>query len=72
MMFLSKEATEKDESLKMQTMLSLRDDKGDSSSAKKMWRSKGFSGDRTTDLTIIKANFLENTLVYVNNGSIFE
>ena len=70
-MFLSKEATKKDESLKMQTMLSLRDDKGDSSSAKKMWKSDGFFGDQKTDLTIIKANFPENTLVYVNNGSIF-
>ena len=71
MMFLSKEATKKDESLKMQTMLSLKDDKGDSSSTEKMWKSNGFFGDQKTNLTIIKANFPENTLVYVNNGSIF-
>ena len=71
MMFLSKETTKKNESLKMQTMLSLRDDQGNSSSAKKMWKSNGFSGDHKTDLTTIKANFPENTLVYVNNGSIF-
>ena len=70
-MFLSKEATKKDESLKMQTMLSLKDDKGDSSSTEKMWKSNGFFGDQKTNLTIIKANFPENTLVYVNNGSIF-
>ena len=70
-MFLSKEATKKNESLKMQTMLSLKDDKGDSSSTEKMWKSNGFFGDQKTNLTIIKANFPENTLVYVNNGSIF-
>ena len=70
-MFLSKEATKKDESLKMQTMLSLKDDKGDSSSTEKMWKSNGFFGDQKTNLTIIKANFPENPLVYVNNGSIF-
>ena len=70
-MFLSKEATKKDESLKMQTMVSLKDDKGDSSSTKKIWKPNGFFGDQKTDLAIIKANFLENTLVYINNGSIF-
>ena len=70
-MFLSKEATKKDESLKMQTMLSLKDDKGDSSSTEKMWKSNGFFGGQKTNLTISKANFSENTLVYVNNGSIF-
>ena len=36
-----------------------------------MWKSNGFFGDQKTNLTIIKANFPENTLVYVNNGSIF-
>ena len=70
-MFLSKEATKKDESLRMQTMLSLKDDKGDSSSTEKMWKSNGFFGGQKTNLTISKANFSENTLVYVNNGSIF-
>ena len=70
-MFLSKEATKKNESLKMQTMLSLKDDKGDSSSTEKMWKSNGFFGGQKTNLTISKANFPENTLVYVNNGSIF-
>ena len=70
-MFLSKEATKKDESLRMQTMLSLKDDKGDSSSTEKIWKSNGFFGDQKTNLTIIKANFPENTLDYVNNGSIF-
>ena len=70
-MFLSKEATKKDESLRMQTMLSLKDDKCDSSSTEKIWKSNGFFGNQKTNLTIIKANFPENTLDYVNNGSIF-
>ena len=69
-MFLLKEATNKDESLKMQMLLSLKDDKADSSSNEKIWKSNGFFGNQRIDLTIIKANFTENTLVYVNNGSI--
>ena len=31
---------------------------------------KVFFKDQRTDLTIVKANFPENTLVYVNQGSI--
>ena len=69
-MFLLKEAINKDESLKMQMLLSLKDDKADSSSTEKIWKSNGFFGNQRIDLTIIKANFTENTLVYVNNGSI--
>ena len=38
MMFLSKEATDKDQSLKMQVMLSL--DKDDSSNSEKIWKKK--------------------------------
>ena len=69
-MFLSKDTTNKDESLKMQMMLSLKDDKADSSSTEKIWKSNGLFGDQRTDFTIVKANFPENTLVYVNNGSV--
>ena len=69
-MFLSKDTTNKDESLKMQMMLSLKDDKGYSSSTEKIWKSNNFFGDQRTDLTIFKANFPKNRLVYVNNGSI--
>ena len=70
MTVLSKKATNKDESLKMQMMLSLKNHKGDSSSTEKIWKSNGFFGNQRTDSTIIKANFPENTIVYVNNGSI--
>ena len=50
-------------------MLSIKDDKGESSS-ERVWRENGFFGNQRTDLTTVKANFPENTLVYVNNGSI--
>ena len=68
-LFLSKEVSKKDESLKMQIMLSMKDDKGESST-ERAWRKNSFFGDQRTDLTIVKANFPENTLVYVSNSSI--
>ena len=68
-MFLSKEAYNKDESFKIQMMLSMKDDKSENST-ERVWRENGFFGDQKTDLTIVKANFPENTLVYMNNGSI--
>ena len=71
MITFSKEATNKDDSLKIQMMVSLNDDKADSSSAENIWKANWFLGDQRPDLTIIKANFLENTLVYMNNGSIY-
>ena len=40
MMLLSKEATDKDQSLKMQVMLPL--DKGDSSNSEKIWKKNNF------------------------------
>ena len=50
-------------------MLSMKDDKSENST-ERVWRENGFFGDQKTDLTIVKANFPENTLVYMNNGSI--
>ena len=67
-MFLSKEATNKDQSLKMQMMLSL--DKTYSTNTEKIWKKKFFSGDQESDFTITKPNFPENTLVYCNQGVI--
>ena len=67
MLFLSKEASNKDERLKMEMMLSMNDNKAESST-ERMWKENGFFGDQRTDLTIKKANFPENTLVYVKNG----
>ena len=35
-----------------------------------IWKSNGFFKEQRTDLTIKKPNFPENTLVYINQGSI--
>ena len=35
-----------------------------------MWKESGFFDDHWSDLTIPKANFPENTLVYVNQGTV--
>ena len=58
MMFSSKEATNKDLSLKMQMILSL--DKDDSTNSEKIWKAKGFFGDQKGDSIIKKPNFPEN------------
>ena len=67
MMLLKKEATNKDQSLKMQMLLSL--DKSDSSNSEKMEKN-GFFGDQKFDFTITKPNFPKNTLVYCNQGTV--
>ena len=67
MMFLSKEATDKDQSLKMQVMLSL--DKDDSSNSEKIWKKNNFFWDQNANFTTKRPN-LENTLVYCNQGTI--
>ena len=68
MMFSSKEATNKDLSLKMQMILSL--DKDDSTNSEKIWKAKGFFGDQKGDSIIKKPNFPENILAYCNEGTI--
>ena len=37
--------------------------------SEKVWQESGFFDDRRSDLIIPKANFSENTLCYVNQGS---
>ena len=69
MLFLSKETSTKDANLKSQMMISMNEDKVEKSS-KRIWKENGFFKYQRTDLTIEKPNFPENTLVYVNNGSI--
>ena len=68
MMFSSKEATNKDLSLKMQMILSL--DKDDSTNSEKIWKAKDFFGDQKGDSIIKKPNFPENTLAHCNEGTI--
>ena len=69
MLFLSKEASNKDVNLKTQMMIAMKEDKAESST-ERIWMENGFFKDQRTDLTIGRFNFPENTLVYVNNGSI--
>ena len=66
-MYLSKEATSQDSSLKTQLLLSTGDKKNWD---RKIWNKTSFFGDQSTDLTINKLNFPENTLVYINQGSV--
>ena len=68
MSYLSKEATTKDASLKMQLLLSSRDD--DKSPMEMIWHCNGFFGDQKGEFTITKTNFPENTVIYINNGTI--
>ena len=69
MMFLSKEATNKDQQLETQILsVSFQDD--ESKSTEHVWQESGFFDDHRSDLTIPKANFSENALVYVNQGSV--
>ena len=67
MLYLSKEASTKDQNLKTQMLMTLNDD---SDSRKTIWKSSGFFKEQRTDLTIKKPDFPENTLVYLNQGSI--
>ena len=62
MMYLPKETTTKERSLKTQVLLTTGDTK--TTDTEKIWKKAGFFGDQTTDFTINKANFPENTLVY--------
>ena len=68
MLYLSKLATNKDASFKMQLLLSSKDD--DKCPTETIWCRNGFSGDQKVEFTITKANFPENTLIYINNGTI--
>ena len=67
-LYLSKEENSKDAQLKTQMVLSLQDD--ESKSTENIWRENGFFGDQRAELTILKANFPENNLVYVNHGTV--
>ena len=49
-------------------VLSLTDN--ESKGSEKIWKEFGFFKDQRVELTISKANFPENNLVYVNQGSL--
>ena len=57
MLVLSKEAPKKDVNLKTQTMISMTDSKGESSTGQ-MWKENGFFTDQKTDLIFVNGIFL--------------
>ena len=67
-MYLNKEATNKDQSLKMQLLYSA--DKKQTSETELIWKQNGFFGDQNGEFTINKANFPENTLAHANQSTI--
>ena len=69
MLFLSKEDPSKDQQLKTQILISLKDDEYKKTGT--AWSGNGFFHEQRSDLTITKSNFPKNTLVYVNQGSIW-
>ena len=68
MLYLSQEATNKDQQLKSQMLISFQDD--ETKGSENIWVESGFFGDQRSELTIQKANFHENTLCYINQGSV--
>ena len=65
-LYMSKEATDKDRKLKMQMIMSTDTD---TKNTEYVWRVDGFFGDQKGDLTVFKKNFPENTLMYSNQGT---
>ena len=58
MMYLSRETTNKNQSLKMQMMLPL-DNEDLANNSQKIWSSNGFFGDQRGDFAIKKLNSLK-------------
>ena len=69
-MLLSKEASNKDTQLKSQLLMSFTDDDDESKGVEKIWIEYGFFGYQRADLNIQKANFPENSLIYVNQATV--
>ena len=65
-LLLSKEAIEKDRSLKTQLILSKNSQPTETISGKQISKKQGFFSDETTDFNIEKKNFPENVLYFVN------
>ena len=70
-MLLSKEAPNKDTQLKSQLLMSFTDDDNfESKGGEKIWTEFGFFGKQRAELTIPKANFPENSLIYVIQATV--
>ena len=68
MLYLSQEATNKDQQLKLQMLILFQDN--ETKGSEKIWVERGFFGDQKSELTIQRANFPENTLCCINRGSV--
>ena len=67
-MFLSSESQSPNQKTKSQLLVTLGENR--ESNTEKIWEESGFFKEQRIDLTIPKANFPENTLCYVNQGSV--
>ena len=67
-LYLSKEATNKDQKLKMQMLMSAEGE--NAKNCENVWHKPGFFGDQKGEFTIFKLNFPEKTLVYANQGAV--
>ena len=68
MLTLTKEATDKDRSLKTQLLVSTSGNNDDKISGEREWRSEGFFRDVGPDLKLGKRNIPDNALLYVNQA----
>ena len=71
MFILTKEATEKERSLKTQFLLSANSQPVEKMHREQIWEKNGFFFDERTDFNIDKKNFPENALCYVNQDYLF-
>ena len=67
-MLLSTESQSENQKSRSQLMVSIGENKD--SNTENIWKKSGFFKDQRIDLTIPKANFPENTLCYVNQGTV--
>ena len=68
MLMLTKEATDKDRSLKTQLLVSTSGNNDDKISNERVWRSDSYFRDVRPDLKLEKRNIPENCLLYVNQA----
>ena len=67
MILLSKEASEKDRSLKTQLILSTNS-QPEKITGGMLWRNNGFFSDERADLNVEKKNFPKNDVCYINQA----
>ena len=67
-MLLSTESQSENQKSSSQLMVSIGENKD--SNTENIWKKSGFFKDQRIDLTIPKANFPENTLCYMNQGTV--